>query len=707
MRRILSFLLAVVAIASAARAQDDDSQMLIFRTTGEVNLLYTSEIDSIVCSRVDRDSVVHDDVVTQVFYTADTALVVPIAEIDSVALGIRNEIRVKDGVRMMTAEDSLWIIRYDGANIYYRHDTPPAILPREGEKLFYGSMDRLFPIGLVARVTSVAFRNNEYVVGVTDIEMKDVFDRLFFAGEMEVPVKPVSSVEQRHRAPLETNETLEMTIDIGDSFAVGATDDFSIRGTVVADVLRGYYSMEADVRNVLDFNIKAGLNISDTQEREIHIGGIPLGVYALVFTPSIEFDGFVELNAELMANLHTRQNSSVHVSYRKLPCKDPDFSITPLKGEDGGTEAQTDITCKGELYMGVQAALDLNILREAAGARLKFKLGPSLQSEFGLGMLNQSVTYNPEVYGKAELTASLKMQAVASLYRRDYILWGEEQEHDLLKYEHKFFETTYDLFPRFFQTRAVAVETEGQDVVTMSTKSENEILGELETGFELLDASGEPVDSIFVGTIMPDTTAVQGFCGDIDISGLAVAETKKELTIRPVFHYAGRTVRAQVAPLMSDMQLQPMVFGGTNGVVTYLSGMPFTGSAVGGGTLYTAGPYLPVAVRDTVFMKPGPIDAGLYLDDYRRSLLVGTWSGVEGRSEVKYTFRADDTCSMANGQVVVSGTYAVNDPQSGRVSIYPDDSAVDVKVLSVVNVSETVLQYRTADDTALHTLNRR
>ena len=86
---ILTLLLAVLGFANVA-AQTDGEQVLVFRNTGDINLFYSSEIDSIVVSDYDADSVLHDAPVSQVFYTKDTIMLVTLAEIDSVAFGIRN-----------------------------------------------------------------------------------------------------------------------------------------------------------------------------------------------------------------------------------------------------------------------------------------------------------------------------------------------------------------------------------------------------------------------------------------------------------------------------------------------------------------------------------------------------------------------------------------------------------------------------------------
>lgn len=56
MRRHVLFLIMLLGSFSSIFAQDDSEQVLIFRNTGEVNLLFASEIDSIVCSSVKTEN---------------------------------------------------------------------------------------------------------------------------------------------------------------------------------------------------------------------------------------------------------------------------------------------------------------------------------------------------------------------------------------------------------------------------------------------------------------------------------------------------------------------------------------------------------------------------------------------------------------------------------------------------------------------------
>ena len=183
MKRLhIILLLGMLSLVSGLQAQEDaGEQLLVFRNTGVVDLLYTNEVDSILTNDT-----------TQVFYAKDTVLMVPLAELDSVAVGSRNIVEYKPLTKVIT-DDGEWIIRYDGENVYYKPNTPSNILPKVGDRLFYGKKDEIFPIGLVCKVNAVDYVNNEYKVNVSDIELNEVFAQLFYAG----PAKEIPAASRR------------------------------------------------------------------------------------------------------------------------------------------------------------------------------------------------------------------------------------------------------------------------------------------------------------------------------------------------------------------------------------------------------------------------------------------------------------------------------------------------------------------------------
>lgn len=713
MRKLIFVWVLLLCIPMSLKAQTDDDQLLFFRNTGEVNLFYTSRIDSIVCSHMAADQTMHDTIVSQIVYTADTMVVVPICEIDSVAVGSRNAIVTKENVRMMRNVDSLWIAGYDGTHLYYKSNTPEDMLPKVDEKLFYGKADNLFPFGLAARVDALTKRTDDYMVTLTHVELSDIFERLFYAGTLE----PLPDVATRNAAKsvlhaplsperpsweLQRTQTLQFNIPLADYANLYGTDELGIGGQIVVDPLHGFYHFKGVISN--DIDAGADVHIDDLEPLETHkdLLTIPLGTYALVFTPMIVVSAFAELNAEMNGGIKVMRSGSIPFEYIRRPNADPVFTLGTPTATDGGATMLSHLTLNGDLMIGIRAALDCNVLLQMAGARLSVGVGPSFEGEFGFGALTKLRNFDQDFYGKACLNTCLKIRAKGSIYHRS-LSDNNEDETEFFGMDFKLLQRQLDLFPRYTQTTAVAVPATVSPEVTMSTRSSNEVLGDLETGFELVTTDNHVVDSVYVGTVKAGTESVQGQSGAITIDRTAVDDVS-HLLARPIFHYAGYTIAAPSVALRSDTQIQPMVFAGSNGAVTFLSGVPFTGQAVKDSTLYMAGPYLPVAVTDTLFHQPTPPHIGIYIDDYRSALLLGTWSGTEAGHEVSYTFNEDRTGTYVCDNAEHSFTYQQNVPQAGRLIIAVADNTR--KVLTIVHVSETVMQYRLPNDSKLYTLNK-
>ncbi len=99
---IISLLMTVMAMT--ASAQSIGEAFYIYRNDGGFNAFFREEVDSIVYSNYDNDSIYYDDVVSQVIYTTDSIYRIPLAAIDSVAFGV-NELRISDSYIRMPEED--------------------------------------------------------------------------------------------------------------------------------------------------------------------------------------------------------------------------------------------------------------------------------------------------------------------------------------------------------------------------------------------------------------------------------------------------------------------------------------------------------------------------------------------------------------------------------------------------------------------------
>ena len=703
-KRIALLTLALLCGFTGAWAQeaDEDRQVLVFRSTGEVDLFYANELDSITLSQYDADSTWHEEPVVQRFHLADSTLTVPIAEIDSVAFGSRNETVFQPGVWHLQEGEIEWIVRYDGLHLYYKGTTPRSLLPTVGQKLFAQTQER-FPIGLCAVATKVDPKGNEIEVTLRDVELQDIFLRLFYAGQGNGGQQAQSKAFGPGRRP---NAKYQSVLPVGEHGSVSIHAEASFEDfRVVAQPLRGYFHVEGPI----PFSYGSTLSLHSSDELNLHderrMATIPLGMYALVFTPELTVDAFVELNAELSLNLSFEQRHVARLNYTKTRGNDPVTSFTIDETPDQGLPvSQFDLTLNGEIYGGVQFGFDFNVLRETAGFALTAKVGPSLYGELGIGTLRQLDTYRHSAYGKGQLGFKIKTQLEGNAYTQN-LLSGERTNHQLFSTSFDLFDHYIDLFPHYTETQSVAQTMQRERGVSIATKVDNDILNTVHAGFEIIDEQGEVMDSVFVGNIRQQSREVQGLEGLIPLPN--DASDGQKLRARPVFHYAGFTVRAQDVSVLSDVFMQPFIAAHINGSVNALSGVPYVDLAENDSTLFIVGPYLPVSVVDTVFQRTIPVSGGEepFITDQQHATLIGTWQGQEGDAEVEYTFNNDSSGEFRLGERAMAFTYLLNYPQAGRLTLYFSDNE-EPRTLFIHQLLATTLQYRKEQGGILFTLEK-
>lgn len=82
MKRLIASILLLAGFLCGAKAQND--AMFVYRNDGAINAFLKSDVDSMVCSQIDLDSLMHSDYVVQEIWTADSVYRIPLAVIDSI-----------------------------------------------------------------------------------------------------------------------------------------------------------------------------------------------------------------------------------------------------------------------------------------------------------------------------------------------------------------------------------------------------------------------------------------------------------------------------------------------------------------------------------------------------------------------------------------------------------------------------------------------
>lgn len=695
MKHFLSFVAYCIAIFTPqyTAAQSPDDQMLIFRNTGEVNLLYASQVDSITMTCKDSLGGIYENPIAQIFHAKDTTLYVPIAEIDSVCFGSRNEIEFRNDVRILSrSQDEQWIIRCEGNTIYYKLDTPSDVLPVTGQKIYYPEQTELFPHGLSVKVLKVTIGISDIAVQFAQADYEEIFSKFFYAGNLEDIPQFIRTNKQA--SEVDRIEPINFTLPLGEYGEFGIDGELRIKGNVVLNVFKHYY--HADL--LLETTIGTIVNVATEKESRYSIlknfTHIPLPIVAAVFLPSVDIGLFAEFNGEMMLKNTIHRKNKTHISWTRSNGKQT-FYKKPSQEFNGNTiQANTDIILNGSIFAGLQTIVDFALIGDLIGARAKVKYGTEMAGELNMGLLSDlSREYNADFYGRAKVVLTSK--AVFEGYTTHRNLWelGCVEETQLLEYTIPTAQSEHNLFPHYFQSKATRPLPKSKEI-SVATKTNTSIVRELQTGFQIIHADSKKiVDSIFVEeTIKADETKVQPFTTVINLPETTAGE---RIGMRPIFHYAGFTIPYKNVDVSEVPNIQPIICFGGNGATSFVSGTPIIGTAKSEHTTYHIGPFLPIPTYDKDFHQQSPYVC--YESAPIEDNFSGTWvCDINDTLSVELTFTSDKTVSIKeNGKNPQEGEYYSNTPQSGYVTItFNNNNNNIVFVVIALDENEMTISFR-------------
>lgn len=209
-----------LAVASFLPVNAQDA-FFVYRNDGQFNAFFNDEIDSIVCSNIDLDSIVHEEFVVQEFHTPDSIYRIPIASIDSVGFQKLPTV-YKDNV--VSLDHDLWkhIKSVDTTAIHISLTTPKSLIPEAGMKVVSLQTCDFFPYGFSGKIESINETDSCYTLICEWIDPIEVLDRYYC-------VSKSTDVLARTRAPrsLYTLPTFEKSINRNINTHVTVKDDWN------------------------------------------------------------------------------------------------------------------------------------------------------------------------------------------------------------------------------------------------------------------------------------------------------------------------------------------------------------------------------------------------------------------------------------------------------------------------------------------------
>ena len=182
MKHIYYISVLIVALLQTfnAHASIDPNQRVfyVYRNDGNINTFFYSDVDSVVYSKIDIDSLVCDTYVTQEVWTPDTVVRIPLNVISRVGFQTPETIYTKEAA-VMSDELLDYIVRSDSLDLYLSQAVPASLLPQIGDKLITTKRTAALPGGFLGQVSEIDNSGDSIIVKCQQIPLTDVFERYY------------------------------------------------------------------------------------------------------------------------------------------------------------------------------------------------------------------------------------------------------------------------------------------------------------------------------------------------------------------------------------------------------------------------------------------------------------------------------------------------------------------------------------------------
>lgn len=361
--------------AVAGMSQTIGEAFYIYRNDGMINTFFRSEIDSIAYSYYDADSLLYEEIVSQVVYTPDSIYKIPLAVIDSVGF-VTPETKYQPNVIHLDGEIRNYIIGSDSLTIYFRSDTPNNILPKIGDKLVTTEMSEMFMGGFLGQVEAKGQKDETIALHCCAIGLEEAFECFYystngmsqketnktraarwewngyyapdpfafsFSGFLNANVKPIDCPTKFLKLPPKLDVTIAPTFQSKGSIIV-----HPLRGVIISIDIKQHTSLSQE------FAVSGGVGVSHDFAPDI----IPM--YPILPFVSIygEMGVFLKASANLSLEGHWNQSLDYNIHYQTsylppmtIPTTIPEFTISNVNLKtDHYEEFMLDGSVAGGLY---------------------------------------------------------------------------------------------------------------------------------------------------------------------------------------------------------------------------------------------------------------------------------------------------------------------------------------------------------------------
>lgn len=494
--------------ASAGMSQTIGEAFYVYRNDGMINTFYRSEIDSISFSYYDADSVLYDEIVSQVVYTPDSIFQIPLAIIDSVGF-VTPETKYKPDVIRLEGVIRNYILGSDSLTVFFRSDTPSDILPKVGDKLVTTEMSKVFAGGFIGQVEEIEQNGDTIFLNCDVIGIEEVFECFYYStnGKSQGNPQTARAIEwdwNNYYAPgpfafsftsfLDANFTpIDCPFKISPKLDVAIAPTFMGKGSIIVHPLRGVV-INMDIKQHTSFTMDMVVSGEKNVKRDFAPEFMPM--YPIL--PFVYIYGdvgfFIEANIKLALEEHLNQSLDYNIHYEASYLPIPPLPITTsipkfkITNVNLTTEHNTKFMADGYIAGGIFGEIGIVpfLTKHIAKAGFRF--------EGGIKLGGDVIIYNSDGMNSLSSTSPYERLKSGELYVKPFCRVGMGAR--LLgvgKGEVNLFEKDWDLgrfklVPDFTNTKLTRNEDNPSTLIATTTAFGSTIFP-CSLGFKMFDGA--------------------------------------------------------------------------------------------------------------------------------------------------------------------------------------------------------------------------
>lgn len=540
----------LLSLAFQTHAQD---AIYIYRNDGNFNAYLIEEVDSIVYSKYDTDSISHTDWSSCVVYCIDgETTAIPLEVIDSISFSAPQTIYCSDVIRLNEMRE--YISHQDNMTLYVNSDIPSSHYPKIGSVLLIEEFSEEFPMGFSGKVKSITQEGNLLTCICDSARFDDIYEQIIVVGEyLAVEDDSIQETSRTRLVPKRVSgsgsvaKSLKLEGHIGSKSSpvfVDASASAAVTTKLVLkkEIGKPFFS-DLSVRVELGFDVDAGLEVKSSEKwesKKVTLLSVPIPNLPSVY---FQFSSgvFAELQgkASITAGLHGKAGALFGVKYVNdeiIPYKKPIY--TPQD-----KIADFSVKLSGSLFVGFENKAGIYAVGKILACTSTTKTGFEIKSDLDIDLLDLYSNGNGyDVLKDISVDAAIKVVSSAEItyniiYPKDFV------SAELINI--KFPVNSWKIFPTF---DVPELRPSAKGILTASVSPSEKLLFPVNIGIAVYDKQMTCVDYEYCSSQyrVPENWPYEKY--QVNFTGLTPG---LEYTVYPLVKIFGAEIKASPNNIVS------------------------------------------------------------------------------------------------------------------------------------------------------------